>query len=207
MTLNRRQTLLALLCLASASARAQPLEPPLMLEGQPFARQAQVAGSELLLNGVGLRAVAWFKGYAAGLYLSEPARTAKQALARPGPKRVQLRMLVSVSAQEFHKAMKKGIDRNTPEAERPALAQRVQRFGELIAATGQVNKGDVIDLDLDPQRGLIFALNGTARGEPIAGADFYAAVLRSFIGEHPYDKELRAGMLNPPQDKPPGRAP
>ena len=46
------------------------------MEGQPFERRVVVAGAELRLNGTGVRAVAWFKGYAAGLYLTRRAATA-----------------------------------------------------------------------------------------------------------------------------------
>ena len=51
------------------------------IEGQHFDDRIRLADSELVLNGVGLRAVAWFKGYAAGLYLGQKASTAEAALA------------------------------------------------------------------------------------------------------------------------------
>ena len=168
---------------------------PRVVEGQAFARRAPVAGAELRLNGTGVRAVAWFKGYAAGLYLPLPAATAEQVLAQAGPKRLQLRMLQDVPADEFVKALRKGIERNAELVERPVLALREQQFAEQIAALGRVRKGDVIDLDFDPARGLLFACNGTLRGPVIEGADFYAALLRAFIGPHPYDERLKAGLL------------
>ncbi len=167
----------------------------MVIEGQTFAPQAAVAGKELRLNGTGLRAVAWFKGFVAGLYLGGRADTAAEVLAQPGPKRLQLRMLHDVPAAEFVKALQKGIARNARDGEHAALAARVQRFSELISATGTVRKGSVIDLDLDPARGLLFTLNGTLRGAPVEGADFYAALLRAFIGERPYDERLKAGLL------------
>ena len=71
----------------------------------------------------------------------------------------------------------------------------MQRFAQQISATGTVRKGSVIDLDLDPKQGLLFTLNGTLRGEPVEGDDFYAALLRAFVGEHPYDERLKAGLL------------
>ncbi len=166
-----------------------------MVEGQRFARRAQVAGTELLLNGTGVRAVAWFKGYAAGLYLPARANAVAAVLEQRGPKRLQLRMLQDVPAAEFTKALQKGITRNSNATEQQALAARVQRFADLITSSGAVSKGEVIDLDFDPTRGLLFSRNGTLRGEAIAGDDFYAALLRAFIGEHPYDERLRAGLL------------
>lgn len=190
--ISRRALTLAAL-LAATGLRAQ--EATRVIEGQSFAGRMLVAGVELGLNGTGLRAVAWFKGFVAGLYLTDRASTMGQVLAQPGPKRLELRMLQEVPAAEFVKALQRGIDRNATPDERVALATRVQRFAQQISATGTVHKGSVIDLDLDPKQGLLFSMNGTLRGAPVAGDDFYAALLRAFIGEHPYDERLKAGLL------------
>ena len=112
-----------------------------------------------------------------------------------GPKRLQMRMLHEVPAGEFVKAFRKGVQRNTAPDELPPLLARMDRFAALITAVGKVKKGDVVDLDLEPGRGTAFSLNGTLRGEPIEGGDFYAALLRSFIGDRPYDQKLKAGLL------------
>ena len=168
---------------------------PRIVEGQAFARSVSVAGSELQLNGTGVRGVAWFKGFAAALYLSRGSTTTRQVLAASGAKRLQLRMLHDVPAAEFVKALKKGAERNTPAAEWPSLQPSLQRFGEQIGALGKVRKGDRIDLDLDPARGLVFSVNGTLRGEPLPGDALFNALLRAFLGEHPYDDELKAGLL------------
>lgn len=189
----KRRVLLAVLLSAPALPWAQ--DDAVVVEGQAFARRVLVAGAELLLNGTGVRAVAWFKGYAAALYLRSRAGTAAQAVAQPGPKRLQMVMLQKVPAEEFVKAFRKGVKRNTPEAELQQLGERMQQFEALVTAIGTVHKGDVVTLDLEPGRGTAFRLNGTLRGEAIAGEDFYAALLRSFVGDRPYDRELRAGLL------------
>lgn len=168
------------------------------VKGQSFERQLPLAGSMLLLNGTGVRSVAWFTGFAAGLYLTARASTAAQVLAMPGPKRLQLRLLYDVPTSEFAKAFKKGVARNTSEQEQALLADRMSRFEAQIRTTAKVRQGDVINLDLDPSRGMSFSVNGTLRGEPIAGADFYAALLRSFVGDSPFDTKLRAGLLGNP---------
>lgn len=165
------------------------------VEGQNFERQVQVAGSTLVLNGTGVRAVAWFKGFAAGLYLTARASTAAQAVATAGPKRLRLCMLYDVPAAEFAKALRKGMQRNAAAADQAALASRIDAFEALIRGIGEVHQGDVIHLDWDPARGLLFSVNGTLQGEPIAGADFFATLLLSFVGEKPFDKKLRAGLL------------
>lgn len=201
MTLNRRSLLfrrlpgLALLPCGGLLAWVPASAQPVVVEGQAFDRRVTLAGSELQLNGTGVRAVAWFKGYAAGLYLRTPSRNAAQVLAQAGPKRLQMRMLQDVPAAEFVKAFHKGVERNTPPAELPQLAERMARFEALVGGLGQVRKGDLVNLDLDPGRGTLFSVNGTLRGEAIAGEDFFAALLRSFVGDRPYDSKLKAGLL------------
>lgn len=206
MPLTRRLLLLAVLC-GTAAGAALGQEVQRSAEEQAFPPSAQVAGEPLLLNGTGVRAVAWFKGYAAGLYLSRRVHTAAEALALAGPKRLQLRMLHEVPAAEFVKALKKGIHRNTAPQERAAVAGGVQRFADEIAALELVHKGDIIDLDLDPARGLLFTLNGKLHGQALADAAVYAALLRAFIGEHPYDERLKAGLLARPATRAPAPTP
>ena len=192
-------TLFALVLLTTTASvgMAQAQEGHRIVEGQPFANRVRLVDTEILLNGTGVRAVAWFKGYAIGLYLPEPATTLAQVLAQDGPKRLQLRMLQDVPAAEFVKALNKGMERNSQAEAWPGLVSRVQRLAEQITASGLVRKGDVVDLDLDPTRGLLFARNGKLVAEPIPGADLYAALLRAFIGEHPYDERMKAGLLAP----------
>lgn len=195
--LSRRRLLAAAVCalLGSGSAWAAA---PIKVEGTTFAGQATVAGQALELNGVGLRAVGWLKGYAAGLYLSSRARTPQQVIAATGAKRLQLRMLLDVDTEEFVKAFDKGIARNTPPAELPSMTERMARFDALLRAIGRVKKRDVIDLDWLPGSGLQFALNGQPRGTPIPGEDLYAALLRIFVGERPADPEMKIGLLGGP---------
>ena len=196
--LSRRHLLAAALAVVGVIGRGAQAAAPIKVEGVTFAGQATVAGQALELNGVGLRAVAWFKGYAAGLYLSSRARTAQQVLAATGPKRLQLRMLVDVDTEEFIKAFDKGIARNSPPAELPLLAERMARFDALLRAIGKVRKRDVVDLDWLPGQGLQFALNGLLQGAVIPGEDLYAALLRIFVGERPADPELKIGLLGGP---------
>lgn len=195
LNLRRRWLLASLTSALMPTGWAQAELAPLLVEGQPFERQIRLAGVPLRLNGTGVRAVAWFKGYAAGLYLSESAHAPESALSARGPKRLQIRMLHDVPASEFEKAFTKGMQRNAPDEQLAGLAPRIAAFAQAIRAVGKVHKGDVIDLDLDPTRGTLFALNGTLQGTAIAGDDFYAALLGSFIGEHPYDARLKSGLL------------
>ncbi len=194
---SRRRFLLAA-CLFALPVWAQTPAPRVKVEDQWFDGVARVAGTDLLLNGTGVRAVAWFKGYAAGLYLRARATSAEQALAMAGPKRLQLRMLYDVPAAEFVKAVHKGVLRNATAQQAAALAAGLAQFERQVSELSRVRRGDVIDLDYEPGRGMSLRLNGTLRGGLIAGDDFFTAVLRSFVGERPYDERLKAGLLGGP---------
>jgi hypothetical protein len=98
---------LALSC--GHAVHASALTDKVVYEGETFDRRIVVAGLELQLNGLGVRQVAWFKGYLAALYLATKATNLDQALAAQGAKRIQLRILHDVPATELAKAVRKGI--------------------------------------------------------------------------------------------------
>jgi len=191
MPLSRRTLLSCLLWPGLAMAQDRPL----VLEGQPLVRRLNLARGELLLNGAGVRQAAWFKAFVVALYLGQRTADVAAAQAMPGPKRLQLRMLQELPAAEFAKALRKGVARNTADAELDALLPQLERLSASITALDKVRKGDVIDLDLDTTAGMLFGLNGTLRSAPFPGSVLFAAVLRSFIGEHPYDARLKAALM------------
>ena len=171
---------------------AAPQNP---IAGVRFEPQVQLAGQSLQLNGTGLRAVAWFKGYAAGLYLTQRSEQVAQIVASTGAKRLQLRLLLDVPVEEFVKAFHKGVERNTPVEQQASLQARMARFDALLRPLGAVKKGDTFNLDLLPGLGMQFWHNGRLLGPAIEGDDFYAALLLIFIGERPVDDALKAGLL------------
>ena len=162
---------------------------------QTFDDRLRLAETELMLNGVGLRSVVWLKGFAAGLYLTAKASAPDKVLTLPGPKRLQMKMILDVETKEFIKAFNVSLQRNNTEAERTSMKDRVEQFNRNMALVGKVKKGDVVNLDFIPGKGLILSVNGTPRGKPVEGADLYASLLKVFIGEQPVDKKLKAGLL------------
>ena len=199
---RQRRTLLrfssAGLALAALGGLLPQARAAVVLEGVSFDDRITLAGRELQLNGTGLRAAGWFKLYVAALYLPSRAGTAEQALAQAGPKRVRVVMLRKAPGPEFGKAVDKGVLRNVNPAEQEALRERLARLTDQMRAVPEVRGGDIVDLDHDPVRGTVMLLNAKVQGPWIPGADFYPALLRSFIGEHPYHRDLRAGLLGAP---------
>ena len=165
------------------------------VEDQTFPGEARVAGTPLQLNGVGLRAAFIYKVYLAGLYLPSRAATGAAAIAEPGPKRLQVRLLMDGPSDEFAKAFTGGIAKRTPADQVAAMKDRIDAFDRTLRSVGKVRKGDVVDLDYTPAAGLTMAVNGKAFGAPVPGADLYAALLNIFVGDRPVDARMKAGML------------
>lgn len=196
---NRPLAAICVLLLGLAIPPTRAAEPPNRIDNVKLDAQTQIGGQAVRLNGAGafapLKGFAWIKGYVAALYLAERAASTDQVLTMPGAKRLQMRMLMDVPVAEFVKAFHKGVARNAPAAEQPALADRMQRFDGLIQPLGKVLKGDAINLDYIPGRGMLLTHNGRELGAAIPGDDFYDALLGVFIGPHPVDDKLKALLL------------
>lgn len=197
LSIRRRTAVFAL-----AGAAALPAQA-VRYEGQDFADTVQLGGSTLVLNGVGAKVfVMRYSAYLAALYLPQKAGTPDAVYAQGGPKRLELRitipMVKDVSTQEFVKAINKGVSRNSTEAEKAAVEERVKQFNAAITEVGRVKKGDLLVIDYVPAQGTVLTVNGKVWGKPIEGQDFYTAFLKVFIGDHNSDGKLRSGLLGQP---------
>jgi Chalcone isomerase-like len=175
------------------------------IEGYDFAEQTNIAGQSIKLNGVGIRAVAWLKGYVAGLYVAQPNTNAHTLMKAGGAKRVSLVMMREADTEVFVKAVHGGIEKNLSDEQIAALDTRLQSFDAAVRGIGKVKEGDIVNLDFVPDKGLVLSFNGQTRGSPVQGKDFYEAILGIFIGDNPVDKSLKLGLLGlkkPAQPKP-----
>jgi hypothetical protein len=163
--------------------------------GVKFDESVQVGGTDLKLNGAGIRYKAIFKVYAAGLYLKEKKTTVPEVLASQGPRRVTIVMLRDLSNEEFGRGFMTGIQQNTDKAEKSKMTSQFIRFGELFASVPELKKGDVMTNDWIPGVGTVVSLNGKKMGDPYPDLGFYNALLRIWLGESPVDRSLKKAML------------
>ena len=183
------------LCFTCLVLLHSPMVAAAALEGHAFDDKIRLANTDLQLNGLGLRGVMLIKGYVAGLYLTARASNVTDIAATGGPKRLQLRMLRAASPDAFVDALVGGMRKNSSQPEQRLLEDRVAQLTRFIQAAGAARIGDVVNFDYVPEVGTTLTLNGTLQGNPITGADFYLAVLKVFIGEHPVDRKLKQGLL------------
>jgi len=160
------------------------------LAGVSVPDTAQVAGTNLVLNGVGLRKKFFVKIYVGGLYLPQKSADADAVVASATPDRVLMHMIYAVGKSDFADAWHDDFKANNPD-KYDALHDQIEQF---IAWFGDSKKDDVITMDWVPGQGTQISWNGSFRGN-IPGEDFHKALLRVFLGPNPPTSDLKDGML------------
>lgn len=181
----------ALMCSLGAFAQAESME----LEGVKLAPSAQVGATTLVLNGAGLRTRMFFKVYVAALYVPQKTADAQVLLADKGPRRMVISMLRNVDAATFAQALTDGLRDNHTEAQLASLKAQSEVLVTNLKLAGEARKGDDIQFEYTPELGTRVIVNGQMRGSPIAGAEFFNAVLRVWLGDKPADADLKKGLL------------
>ena len=156
--------------------------------------KTQVEARELVLNGAGLRKRVFFQVYVIGLYLPEKKSDANAVIQLAGPKRAAIHMLRDVSADQFTEALVEGIRANLSEAAFKALEPRVKELADIMADIKEAKKGMTIALDWTGSATRL-SVNGQPAGKPIAGEDFYRALLRIWLGDKPVQDDLKKALL------------
>ena len=177
-------TSLLLCCLARAAE----------VEGVKLADKVQLAGSELTLNGAGVRTRFFLKVYVGALYLQKKADSADAVLVDAGAKRVAMHLLRDLEAEQLLSAFNDGLEKNHTPAELARLAPQVKQLEGIFNAVKAAKKGDVILLDYLPGAGTRVTVRGEDKGT-IAGEEFNRALLRIWLGEQPADASLKKAML------------
>ena len=165
------------------------------IDGKTLADKVEVGQQPLLLNGAGMRRMFFFRVYIGALYLRQPLRTPEAVLADTGPKRIELYMMRDAEADDFVDAFNEGINNNQTPQELQAISARLARFKQVFNAVGAVDEDTVILLDYLPQQGVtVLTINGKERVR-IPGGDFYAALLKIWLGRNPAQESLKKAML------------
>ena len=160
--------------------------------GIELADRYQVGDQSLLLNGAGIRSKLFFKIYIGALYVGKTSHHAAELLATPGPKSMQMQMLYKeVDAEKITAGWSDGFAANLSEPEFKAVEERLRQFNALFPA---LKEGDIVRMDYLPGTGTRLSINGQALGN-IDGQDFFTALLKVWIGNHPADADLKKGLL------------
>lgn len=156
----------------------------------------KVGATDLRLNGAGVRTFIIVKVYVGALYLPEKTGSAAAVLEGKGAKRISMHLLRDLSAERLGKALDEGLEKNLTAAEHEKMAPQIEALHAAMNAVGDAKEKSVVTLDYLPESDSTrVTLNGAPVGKPIAGADFYRALLKVWIGDHPAQSDLKAAML------------
>ncbi|WP_167772497.1 chalcone isomerase family protein [Ramlibacter henchirensis] len=185
----------ATLAATATCAVAQPVEAA----GVRFDQSVQVGGKPLVLNGVGVRFRGIFKVAAIALYLAKKAETAEAALAQPGPKRIQMVMLRSVSPNDVGRVLSNGIEGNVTRQEFIAVLPGLARIGEVASQLKTMSHGDSIAIEWSPEGGgASFFVNGNRVAGPYGDYAAFTGFAKIWLGQNPMDKPLKEALLGRP---------
>ncbi len=159
--------------------------------GVEFAPAVKSEAVELRLCSTALlRYMTVFKGYSAGLYMSD-CEERKEVLGDV-PKRLDLSYYWSIDGEQFAKAAEELLARSVPEVELQRLRPRIEL---LHRSYRSVEPGDRYTLTYVPGQGTELALNGQELAT-VEGADFARAYFGIWLGDRPIDASFRDALLD-----------
>ena len=152
----------------------------------------QVDGTQLVLNGAGVRYKFFFKVYVAALYLEKKSSHVEQILGSDTHRRIDMYVTYShISQEKMENAWKSGFEANLDEANLTSLAGSINQF---IAMFADLHEKDVIVMDYTPGEGTQVLINQQDKGT-IRGKAFNDALLGIWLGKEPVTESLKDKLL------------
>ena len=159
------------------------------LEGVTAPETVTAEGKTLNLNGMGLRRKFIVNVYVASLYVEHTSKNAADILKADEIRRVEMKMLRDLSAQQITDAIQQGFEKNAGK-NMDGLKERLTKFIEKIP---EVKKGQTLVVQYVPGKGT--RVEGGKDSYTATGKDFADALFSVWIGSSPVDDGLKKGML------------
>lgn len=176
-------SLFALVLAALGSANAG------QLAGVTMPDTVSVGGTNLVLNGMGLREKYFFDIYVGALYLPAKTTDASKAINSDEPKRIVMHFVYSsVPADKVHETFDSGF---AGVAGHEAYQDRIDTLKGWMT---DFTTGDVVTYDYVPGTGTTVTVKGATKGT-IPGADFMKGLWTVYLGPKPPTAALKSGML------------
>jgi Chalcone isomerase-like len=160
-----------------------------------FPDQATIDGSTLALNGLGLRQATILKVnvYVAALYVTKVSTDPNLILGTSAPKQLILHFVRNVDRSELNKAWDEGFEANAS-GQLPALKARLDKLKSFMA---DMKSGERLTFTHKPGAGVRVDVGGAVKGT-VEGDDFAKTFLSIWLGSHPPNVNLKAGLLGGP---------
>jgi hypothetical protein len=187
---------LAGLLVAAGLALPLAARADVTVAGVKYEDTLALRGSQLLLNGAGIRYKGPFKVYAAGLYLPKKAAAPDQVLAQPGAKRISVTMLRDIDASELGRLFIRGVEDNMGDkTQMSRLIPGLMRMSQIFTEHKDLKAGDQFTVDWIPGTGTVISVKGVPDGAPFKEPEFFNALLRIWLGPVPADWKLKDSLL------------
>jgi hypothetical protein len=158
------------------------------IENISFPDQVTVSGTQLKLNGLGLRKATIFKVkvYAAGLYLSQPSQKPELILDSKSPKVLIMKFMRDVSQEKINEAWDKAFEETQ--------SQFSQELAQLKKLMPNAKEGDTFEYVFTEEK-TDLKINTALKGT-LPGGNWGKALLSTWLGKNPPTEELKNGLLN-----------
>jgi hypothetical protein len=166
-------------------------------DGIQMPDQIKVGDRTLYLNGMGTRKATVFnvKVYVAGLYLEAPSKIPNEILTSKQIKRMELKFLRDVSADQLTSAWKEGFEKNC----KPMCKELSPYLAQMNKSMTDAKEGSLMSLTFNPDSLQIQA--GNSSPTVLKNSDFSKKILAIWLGEEPPNKELKTGLLGLAEQK------
>ena len=152
----------------------------------------QSDGTELQLNGAGIRSKFFFKIYIAELFLEKRSNDVAEVLGHDGGKRMVLHFIYDeVEKDALVDAWNEGFEGNGTKEQLASLAEQIEAFNAMFDT---VKEGDQVILDYLPETGTTVMIRGEEKGV-IEGKPFNDLLLSIWLGKEPVSEDLRDELL------------
>jgi hypothetical protein len=160
-----------------------------------FDGTASVQGATLAMNGSGTRYRLMFKVYEMALYLPRKAGGVDAVLNMDGPKRLAFVAQRDIPGTDLGLAFIKGLQANNTNDQVQRHASSSTRLIEIFSGKPKLATGDTFAMDYLPGKGTQFYIQGQAQGAPVGDAEFFAMILRIWLGPQAVEPALKDALL------------
>lgn len=160
-----------------------------------FDSTAVVQGTTLTMNGSGSRYRLMFKVYDMALYLPRKGNAVDAIVNMEGPKRLAFVAQRDIAGTDLGVAFIKGLQANNANDQVQRHTLSSTRLIEIFSGKPKLATGDSFAMDYLPGKGTQFFIQGQPQGAPVGDAEFFAMILRIWLGPQAVEPNLKDALL------------
>ena len=165
------------------------------IDGMKYETVINVVAQDLVLNGVGTkRSKQGAREFTVALYVKAKTKSTGGVLAAQGAKSLRFRFQGDVNSDALG-FLTNSVQGNMEHDEFIRAMSGLMRLGTLVGGHPRFKKGDSITLEYHPGNGTSLAINDIPQGAPIAGDEFFKAMLLIWLGPRPVDTDVKTALL------------